>query len=126
MKNSYLIWGSTGLLALCSCGDKPQESVSQKPIYEVPAKTPELEAGRQVWLETCKACHAQGISGAPIIGNKTMWGPRIAKGEATLFKHAIEGWESDVGNHMPAKGGNAKLSEDEVKSAVRFVMSVSQ
>ena len=41
--------------------------------------------------------------------------PRLAQGSATLYKHAIEGYTGSKGM-MPARGGGASLSDDEVKA----------
>lgn len=65
-------------------------------------------------------CHGGTIPGAPAVGKKEDWTPRIAKGKETLHKHAIEGF-----NAMPAKGGNAGLSDDEVKAAVDYMANQS-
>ena len=40
-------------------------------------KEPSL--GEVTYLGTCKACHANGLNGAPIFGNKKMWGNELAK-----------------------------------------------
>lgn len=43
-------------------------------------------------------------------------GPRIAQGHDTLVTHALKGIRM-----MPAKGGNADLSDDEVAGAVKYM-----
>ena len=47
---------------------------------------------------------AAGIAGAPKVGDKAAWGPRIAQGKETLYNHAIQGFTGKTGV-MPAKGG---------------------
>ena len=69
--------------------------------------------GEQVVKETCSACHAVGALGAPKIGDKGAWGPRLPQGYGILVKHAIEGIRA-----MPARGGNAELTDTEVAGAV--------
>jgi cytochrome c5 len=73
-------------------------------------------SGDQVYQQNCLACHASGAMGAPMLGDKAAWGPRIAQGKDTLVKHAIEGIRM-----MPARGGNAALSDEEVASAVTYM-----
>ena len=51
-------------------------------------------------------------------------GPRIAQGKDTLYKHAIEGFTGAKGM-MPARGGGASLTDDEVKAAVDFMADQS-
>ena len=78
----------------------------------------ELKQGEQLVVANCKVCHAQGINGAPIIGNKKMWGKRISKGREALVTNAVNG----VGL-MPAKGGNTELTEAQIDLAVGYFLS---
>jgi cytochrome c5 len=76
--------------------------------------------GEQVYAQVCKTCHETGLAGAPKFGDKTAWGARIAQGESTMDQHAIAGFQGKVGM-MPAKGGNADLTDDEVRRAVVYI-----
>ena len=76
--------------------------------------------GKSVFDVACSACHGTGIAGAPRIGDKAAWAPRIAQGTATLEKHAIEGYQGQAGM-MPAKGGRTDLSDDAVRAAVEYL-----
>jgi cytochrome c5 len=82
-------------------------------------------SGEQVYNTVCFACHATGAAGAPKLGDKADWGPRIAQGEDTLVKHAIDGFQGQKGV-MPPKGGRVDISDDAVKAAVEFMMSNAQ
>jgi cytochrome c5 len=73
-------------------------------------------SGDAVYQQNCLACHGSGVMGAPAFGDKAAWAPRIAQGYETLVKHAVEGIRM-----MPARGGNAELSDDEVASAVAYM-----
>jgi cytochrome c5 len=77
-------------------------------------------SGEQVYAQVCKTCHETGLAGAPKLGDKAAWQARIAQGEATLSQHAIAGFQGK-GGAMPAKGGNADLTDDEVRRAVAFM-----
>ncbi len=77
-------------------------------------------AGDQVYAQVCKTCHDAGLAGAPKIGDKGSWTPRIAQGEKTLVQHAIAGFQGKTGV-MPPKGGNADLTDDEVHRAVVYL-----
>ena len=81
--------------------------------------------GKATFQQTCFACHGTGAAGAPKAGDKAEWAPRIAKGKATLYKHAIHGFKGSKG-FMPAKGGNAGLSDDAVKAAVDYMVSLAK
>lgn len=76
-------------------------------------------AGSTVYDKTCALCHAAGVAGAPKLGNKGDWTPRIAKGVNALYTSALNGTVKG----MPAKGGNPALSDADVKAAVDFMVS---
>lgn len=82
-----------------------------------------LALGKKVYGASCFACHGTGAAGAPKAGDKQAWTPRIAKGLPVLYKHAVHGFKGKTG-FMPAKGGNAALSDTEVKAAVDYMVSV--
>jgi cytochrome c5 len=77
-------------------------------------------SGQQVFAQVCKTCHETGLAGAPKIGDKAAWAPRIAEGEKTLVQHAIGGYQGKTGV-MPPKGGNPQLTDDEVHRAVVYL-----
>lgn len=81
--------------------------------------------GPSVYQQVCGACHLNGIGGAPRSDDRAAWAPRIAQGNATLYKHAIEGFNGKSGV-MPAKGGRADLSDDLVKAAVDYMVTKAQ
>src|SRR5690554_7848033 len=70
-------------------------------------------AGNEVYDTACMACHTTGAAGAPVIGDAGAWAPRIEKGLETLIDQAINGFQA-----MPAKGGCANCSDEEVEAAV--------
>ena len=78
--------------------------------------------GAQVFNQSCAACHASGIAGAPKLGDQVQWKPRLAKGTKLLYVSALEGMSSTTGV-MPAKGGNTSLSDTEVKAAVDYIVA---
>ena len=80
--------------------------------------------GDQVYTQVCKTCHEAGLAGAPKFGDKAAWSSRIAQGEATMGQHAIAGFQGKAGV-MPAKGGNADLTDDEVRRAVAFMANAA-
>jgi nitrous-oxide reductase len=77
--------------------------------------------GEQRYRKTCFACHDQGVAGAPKVGDKDAWAPRIAQGKETLFSHALNGFQGKSG-FMPPKGACADCSDDEIKRTVEFIM----
>ena len=80
-----------------------------------------VKDGKTVYNTVCSGCHGAGVMGAPKFGDKGAWGGRIGQGMATLNNHAINGFKG-----MPARGGAASLSDDEVKSAVQYMVDGSK
>ena len=79
--------------------------------------------GKTIFGHVCTACHTAGVTGAPKLGNKADWAPRIKQGIDVLVKHAIDGYTGPDGNHMPAKGGNPALSDAQVEATVKWMVS---
>ena len=82
-------------------------------------------AGEKTYKMACFACHGTGAAGAPKFADKAAWKDRIAQGNDTLYKHAIEGYKGKTG-FMPAKGGRTDLSDADVKAAVDYMVSGSK
>ena len=77
--------------------------------------------GPALYEAVCKNCHAAGLVGAPKFGDRTAWAPRIAKGKAALYEHALKGYMGTAGA-MPAKGGRTDLSDDLIKAGVDYLV----
>jgi cytochrome c5 len=80
----------------------------------------DLAAGKATYDASCTACHKSGLLGAPKLGDKAAWAPRIAQGIDLLVSHADKGFSGKKGT-MPAKGGNAKLTTAEIGNAVAYM-----
>ena len=80
-----------------------------------------LADGQQVYKNSCQACHAAGVAGAPKLGDKAVWAPRIAMGMDAMVASAINGK-----GIMPPKGACASCSDDDLKAAVEYMVSASQ
>ncbi|EFP67934.1 Cytochrome c555 [Ralstonia pickettii] len=133
-----------GLMLICgavlaACGQKepaaPAASTAAAPApvqtSTPPAATtvaaaaePENALGKRTFANVCSMCHAAGVAGAPKPGDKADWGPRIAQGKGTLYKHALEGFNGNKGA-MPARGGST-LPDDAIKAAVDYMVAKSQ
>ena len=116
------------LLAACGKSEAPKtEAPAPAPVAAAPAPVAAADGGKgaDVFKKTCAMCHQTGVAGAPKLGDKADWGPRIAQGNDTLYKHATEGFNGAKGA-MPAKGGNPALKDDEVKEIVDFMVAKSE
>jgi len=87
-----------------------------------PAAAPSAKVdGKKTYDATCSVCHGTGVAGAPKFGDKAAWAPRLKTGMETLYASAIKGKAA-----MPAKGGNASLSDADVKAAVDYMAAAAK
>ena len=92
------------------------------PAAPAPAKAGEAgAAGKSTYDSACTVCHGAGVAGAPKLGDKAAWAPRIAAGKPALYNSALKGKGA-----MPPKGGNAALSDDAVKAAVDYLLAAAK
>ncbi len=108
----------------------PAAASAAAPAASAPAEQTQATAstgkvdGKKVYDAACAACHTAGVAGAPKVGDKAAWAPRIKQGDKTLYEHAIKGFQGKSGM-MPPKGGSS-ASDDEVKAAVDYMVSASK
>lgn len=88
------------------------------------APTASADAGKTLFNATCVACHGAGIAGAPKLGDKAAWAPRIAQGNNVLYEHAIKGFQGKAGV-MPAKGTSSAPDAD-IKAAVDYMVAAAK
>jgi cytochrome c5 len=78
-------------------------------------------AGKATFDSACVACHGAGVAGAPKLGDKAAWAPRVKTGLPTLYASALKGKGA-----MPPKGGNTALPDDAVKAAVDYMVAAAK
>jgi cytochrome c5 len=74
--------------------------------------------GEQVVQAQCARCHRTGEGGAPKIGDRAAWTPRLQQGINVAVRSAISGHGG-----MPARGGLADLTDAEIRSAVVYMFN---
>ena len=99
---------------------KEEAQLANPVVEEVVAPSGPM-SGEQVYSTACFVCHATGVAGAPKLGDSADWGARLAQGEEVLFKHAVDGFKG-----MPARGGSSRLSDDEMRGAISYMLENSQ
>jgi cytochrome c5 len=77
-----------------------------------------MEKGKKVYNASCMACHASGVAGAPKLGDKAAWAPRLASGLDALTTSAIKGKGA-----MPPKGGNSSIPDADIRASVAYMIS---
>ncbi len=78
-------------------------------------------SGRRVYKRVCMACHTLSVWGAPKLGDREAWEKRTAKGKETLYYSVLNGF-----NKMPSRGYCQFCTDDELKSAVDYIISKAQ
>ena len=71
-----------------------------------------------LYAQACQGCHGAGIAGAPKLGDKAAWAPRIAQGVDALTVSAIKGKGA-----MPPRGGMSTASDADVKAVVAYMVN---
>ncbi|MEZ5581876.1 MAG: c-type cytochrome [Candidatus Competibacteraceae bacterium] len=77
-----------------------------------------LARGKQLYSTACVICHQAGVAGAPKLGDKAAWAPRLTQGFDVLVEHSIKGYKG-----MPPKGGRLDIPDREIRSAVGYMLS---
>ena len=77
--------------------------------------------GKKVYDGACVACHASGVAGAPKLGDKSAWAPRLATGLDALTASVIKGKGA-----MPPKGGNASIPDADIRAAVEYMAAAAK
>lgn len=85
----------------------------------------DLNRGEKIYKTVCVTCHQPGIVGAPKLGDKASWAPRLTQGIETLFTHSLHGFKGNTGI-MPPKGGQLQVPNEDIKSAVAYMISQVQ
>lgn len=80
------------------------------------AGAPAERTGERVVQAQCMKCHQTGEGGAPKIGDRAAWIPRVKKGLEPVVRAAIGGHDN-----MPARGGRADLTDTEFRNAVIYM-----
>ena len=92
-------------------GGKWREPISRT------GKTAE-RSGEAIVRARCSNCHEKGVGGAPKIGDRAAWTPRVKEGLDGVIRSAINGHGA-----MPPRGGMADLTDAEIRSAVIYMFS---
>ena len=80
-------------------------------------------AGGRIYAATCVACHGPAGTGAiPGVPDLTAANGRLTKSDAVLLRNMINGFQSPGSPMpMPAKGGNASLSDQDMVNVLAYI-----
>jgi cytochrome c5 len=89
-------------------------------VAAAPAAAAKADAAPALYSQVCSVCHAAGVAGAPKLGDKAAWAPRLAPGVDGLTASAIKGKGA-----MPPKGGST-ASDADIKTAVAYMVAAAK
>ena len=87
-----------------------------EPVSRTVATAP--RSGKEIVEAQCVKCHEKGVGGAPKIGDRAAWTPRLKQGLDTVVASAIHGHGA-----MPPRGGMADLTDVEIRSAIIYMFN---
>ena len=87
-----------------------------EPVSRV-SKTPD-RTGKEIVETQCVKCHGTGVNGAPKIGDRAAWTPRVKQGLDVVVSSAIHGHGA-----VPPRGGMADLTDAEIRSAIVYMFN---
>ena len=93
-----------------------QSGANWKEPEAKPAAASAERSGEQIVQAQCMKCHQTGEGGAPKIGERAAWIPRVKKGLDPVVRAAIGGHDN-----MPARGGRADLTDTEFRNAIIYM-----
>ncbi len=122
----FLVAALIGIISRVPADDGSRKQVAVieriKPVARVATAVPKPAGevkltGQEVYNKVCVACHAAGVLGAPKVGSRELWEPRLAQGLTVLVNNSVTGIRA-----MPAKGGDPSLTEANLKEAITYML----
>ena len=72
----------------------------------------------EIYQKKCMACHANGVAGAPKMGDSAAWSTRLAeRGIEGLYTSALKGRKA-----MPPKGACFDCTDEQIKQVVDLMI----
>jgi len=98
--------------------EKATTTATAEVVSEAPGEDVAVN-GEAIYTATCFACHGTGILESPKKGDKEAWNKRLEANADIdgLVQSAIKGKGA-----MPPRGGNAGLTEEQLKATIEFMM----
>nr|WP_248798349.1 c-type cytochrome [Pseudomonas sp. MWU13-2105] len=98
---------------LSACGDEHHKNLTHSASVDA---MPGDKALARIYETSCKLCHSNPASGAPLTGDAQAWLPRVAQGSDTLLDHMINGHKG-----MPPMGLCMQCSEEQFLGLAAFM-----
>lgn len=110
-----LLLVSLTTLAACGDVDGPASGIDERASR---AMIPDDPALAEIYNRSCRRCHTEAATGAPLTGDSKAWSARMNKGMDVLVANTING----IGR-MPALGFCMSCDADEFEALIRFMAS---
>ena len=115
-----LIDASVALAAKGQAADREAaQTPAASPLPSIAAGA--ARSGQQVYDTFCFACHATGVSEAPLFGSLAQWQPHIDEGIDTLVATSLTGI-----NLMPPMGTCMNCTDQEMRDAIQYMIDNAQ
>lgn len=148
MKKNIHVYAVTVILSLIitgfsvSCGgggkesqSKESETQAQKTVSSQAKTTraeftPDLDKGKQLFLQVCAACHGPDAKGLPNLGRDLTNSKFIAeKNDQELLEFVKVGRSptdplNTTGIPMPPKGGNPALTDEDILHIIAYIRTL--
>jgi cytochrome c5 len=102
------------LVLLAGCAS-PAPSPAEKAAFAAKAMPGDARLAG-LYTQSCKTCHADPATGAPLVGDAEAWAPRLAQGPDVLLASVISSK-----NAMPAGGQCFACTPDDFKALTKFM-----
>ena len=84
-----------------------------------PATDEPEHPGKAVYLRYCFSCHQAGIAGAPKLGDREAWQPRLAQGRAAMLNNVKRGMPPG----MPPRGACSSCDDETLAAALDYMIA---
>lgn len=99
---------SIALVFAVACGPAADDLPARVKAAE--ALTPKDPRLAEIYSRTCRVCHINPDSGAPLAGDARAWHDRLAQSDDVLATHLRDGFKA-----MPPRGACFDCSDDDLK-----------
>ena len=80
-------------------------------------RRPDFLRVAELYSQVCASCHENAVHGAPKLGDKAAWRPRLSEGVKKLYQTTINGM-----GEMPARGGCGECTDGDLMSLVDWMV----
>ena len=120
------------MLALVACGGGEAEDAAAGQEDEQAEVAGDAEAGAQLFVQSCSACHGEDAKGLPSLGKDLTTSTFVAsQSNEELLQFVKTGRpmgdpENTTGVDMPPKGGNPALTDQQILDIIAHIRTIHE